>query len=67
MSFNLLCSYLDELLEQLHSLAQLSAEAHLSDHPQLDLVEPPKEKVQVGSCPSKAVSAKCVVEELMLW
>lgn len=40
-----LCRYLDELLEELDSLAELSAEADFSDDPQLDLVEPPQEQV----------------------
>lgn len=38
-----LCSYLDELLEELDSLAELAAEADFSDDPQLNLVEPPQE------------------------
>lgn len=61
-----LCGYLDELLEELDSLTQLSAEADLSDHPQLNLVEPPQEQVQVSRGPSEALAAKRVVEQLML-
>lgn len=61
-----LCSYLDELLEELYSLAELSTEADLSDHPQLNLVEPPQEQVQVSSGPSGALAAKRVVEQLVL-
>lgn len=38
-----LCSYLDELLKELDSLAELSTEADFSDNPQLNLVEPPQE------------------------
>lgn len=61
-----LCSYLDELFEELYSLAELSTEADLGDHPQLNLVEPPQEQVQVGSGPSEALAAKRVVEQLVL-
>ncbi len=65
-SFYSLCSYLDELLEELDSFAELSAEADLSDHPQLNLVEPAQEQVQIGRGSLKAVPAKRVVEQLML-
>ena len=61
-----LCSDLDELLEELDSLAELPAEADLSDHPQLDLVEPAQEQVQVGRGSPEALPAKRVVEQLML-
>lgn len=61
-----LCSYLDELLEQLDSLAELTAEADLGDHPQLHLVEPPQEQVQVRRRPPEVLTAKRVVQQLML-
>lgn len=61
-----LCSYLDKLLQELDSLAELSTEADLSDHPQLNLVEPSQEQVQVSRGPPKALTAKRVVEQLML-
>lgn len=62
-----LCSYLNELLEELDSLAELPAEADLSHHPQLNLVEPAQEQVQIGCGSPKALPAKRVVEQLMLW
>lgn len=58
--------YLNELLEELDSLAQLPAEADLSDHPQLNLVEPAQKQVQIGRGSPEALSAKRVVEELVL-
>lgn len=58
--------YLDELLEELDSLTELSAEADLSDHPQLDLVEPAQEQVQIGCGSPKVLPAKRVVQQLML-
>lgn len=61
-----LCSYLDEFLEELDSLTQLSTEADLSDHPQLNLVEPPQEQVHVSCGSSEALAAKSVIEQLML-
>ncbi|TNN78190.1 hypothetical protein EYF80_011695 [Liparis tanakae] len=61
-----LCCYLDELLEELDSLAELRAEAHLGDHPQLDVVEPPQKQVQISRGPPEALPAKRVVEQLML-
>lgn len=61
-----LSSYFDELLEELDSLAELSAEADLGDHPQLNLVEPPQEQVQIGRGSPEALPAKRVVEQLML-
>lgn len=61
-----LCGYLDELLEELDPLAELSAETDLSDHPQLNLVEPPQKQVQIGRGSPKALPAKRVVEQLML-
>lgn len=61
-----LCCYLDELLEELDSLAELWAEAHLGDHPQLNVVEPPQKQVQISRCSPEALPAKRVVEQLML-
>lgn len=61
-----LCGYLDELLEELDSLTELSAEADLIDHPQLDLVEPAQEQVQIGCGSPKVLPAKRVVQQLML-
>lgn len=61
-----LSSYLDELLEELDSLAELSAEADLSDHPQLNLVEPPQKQVQIGRGSPEALPAKRVIEQLVL-
>lgn len=60
-------SYLDELLEELDSLAELSTEAHLSNHPQLNLVEPAQKQVQVGRGSPEVLPAERVVEELVLW
>lgn len=61
-----LCSYLDELLEELDSLTELSAEADLGDHPQLNLVEPAQKQVQIGRGSPKVLPAKRVVQKLML-
>ncbi len=61
-----LSSYLDELLEELDSLAELSAEADLGDHPQLNLVEPPQKQVQIGRGSPEALPPERVVEQLML-
>lgn len=63
---HLLCSYLDELLEKLHSLTELTAQADLSDHPQLNLVEPAQKQVQIGCSSPEVLSAKCVVQQLVL-
>lgn len=59
-------SYLDELLEELDPLAELTTQADLGDHPQLDLVEPAQKKVQVGRGSPEVLPAEGVVEELVL-
>lgn len=61
-----LCSYLDELLEELDSLTELPAEADLGDHPQLNLVEPAQKQVQIGRGSPKVLPAKRVIQKLML-
>ena len=63
---DLLGGDLDELLEQLDPLAQLATQTHLGDHPQLHLVEPAQEQVQVGRGPPEALPSKRVVEQLVL-
>lgn len=63
---NSLCSYLDELLEELDSLTELPAEADLGDHPQLNLVEPAQEQVQIGRGSPEVLPAERVVQQLVL-
>lgn len=57
---------LDELLEELHSLAELRAQTHLGHHPQLHLVEPAQEQVQVGRRPAEVLPPERVVQQLVL-
>lgn len=64
-SHSLRCD-LDELLEELHSLAELRAQTHLGHHPQLHLVEPAQEQVQVGRGPAEVLPAERVVQQLVL-
>lgn len=61
-----LCCYLDKLLEELHSLTELAAQADLGDHPQLNLVEPVQKQVQVGRGSPEVLPAKSVVQQLVL-
>lgn len=61
-----LCCYLDELLEELHSLTELAAQADLGDHPQLNLVEPVQKQVQIGRGSPEVLPAESVVQQLML-
>lgn len=61
-----LCGYLDELLEELHSLTELAAQADLGDHPQLDLVEPAQKQVQVGRGSPEVLPAERVIQQLVL-
>lgn len=63
---HLLCGYLDELLEELHSLTELAAQADLGDHPQLHLVEPAQEQVQVGRGSPEVLPAERVIQQLVL-
>lgn len=61
-----LCCYLDELLEELHSLTELAAQADLGDHPQLNLVEPVQKQVQIGRGSPEVLPAESVVQQLVL-
>lgn len=63
---HLLSSNLDELLEKLHPLAELGAQTHLCDHPELDFVKPPQEQVQVNRGLLQVLPPKCVVEKFKL-
>ena len=58
--------YLDELLEQLHSLAERAAQTHLRHHPELQLVEAPQEQGQVGGAPPVCLPPERVVHQLLL-
>lgn len=57
---------LDELLEKLHSFVELRTQTHLCDHPELDLIEPPQEQIQIHSGFLEVLPPKCVVDELKL-
>lgn len=61
-----LCGDLDELLEQLHTLAELGAETNFRDYPQLQFIKPLKEQVQIGCSFLEVLPAECVVYQLML-
>lgn len=57
---------LEELLEELHPLAELRAQTHLRDHPELDFVKPPEEQVQVHRGLFQALPPEGVVDEFEL-
>ena len=59
-------SDLDKLLEKLHSFAEMRAQTNLCDHPQLDLIEPPQEQIQVGCRPLEVLPPESVIDEFML-
>lgn len=61
-----LSSNLDELLEELHPLAEWGAQTQLCDHPQLGFIEPPQKQIQVHSGLLKVLPPKCVVDKFML-
>lgn len=56
----------DEFLEELHAFAELGAQTHLCDHPQLDLVKPAQEQVQVHRGFLNVLPPKGVIDELKL-
>lgn len=56
----------DEFLEELHALAELRAQTHLCDHPELDLVKPAQEQVQVHRGFLNVLPPKGVIDELKL-
>lgn len=59
-------SDLEKLLEKLHPLAELRAQADLCDHPELDFVEPPQEQVQVHRGFFQILPTKRVIDEFEL-
>lgn len=63
---HLLGSDLEELLEELHPLAELRAQTHFCDHPELDFVEPPEEQVQVHRGLFQVLPPEGVVDEFEL-
>lgn len=63
---DLLGSDLEELLEELHPLAELRAQTHLRDHPELDLVKPPEEQVQVDRGLLQVLPPERVIDEFEL-
>lgn len=63
---NLLGSNLDELLDELYTFAELAAEEYLGGNPKLDLVASLKQKTEILSVFSTALSAECEVYQLLL-
>lgn len=63
---DLLRSDLEELLEELHPLAELRAQTHLRDHPELDFVKPPEEQVQVDRGLFQVLPPEQVIDEFEL-
>lgn len=56
----------DELLEKLHTFAELGAQAHLGDHPELGLVKPAQEQVQVHRGLLNVLPPEGVIDEFQL-
>lgn len=56
----------DELLEKLHTFAELRAQTHLCDHPELGLVKPAQEQVQVHRGLLNVLPPKGVIDEFQL-
>lgn len=63
---HLLSRQLDELPQDADPPAQTLRQTYLRHHPELDLVEPPEEDVQVGCDLTEVMSAEGVVEEFVL-
>lgn len=57
---------LDELLEQLDTFAERGTQTNLCDHPQLHLIKPPQEQIQISRGLLEMLTAKRVVDQLML-
>lgn len=63
---NLLGSNLDELFDELYTFAELAAEEYLGGNPKLDLIAPLKQKAEILSVFSTALSAEREVYQLLL-
>lgn len=63
---DLLSGDLDELLHQLHALAQLAAEQDLRGHPQLDLIAALQQEAQVHCVLPAPLPAEREVDQLLL-
>lgn len=56
----------DELLHQLHPLAQLAAEQNLRGHPELDLIAALEQEAEVRGVLPTSLSAECEIDQLLL-